>query len=125
MTNHYKVFNQYRCHIIVRQTYTASVYSDICPTRCNVTQFIYLWKTSVLVSGGISTHHQEHTQLYLQHLALVSPLLLPAAIVEKMELKFQLFHDSNCADCACVLVSYFLLLCKYFVPDVLTQIENS
>ena len=37
-------------------------------------------ETAVHVSGGISTHHQEHTQLYLQHLLLVKPLLLPATI---------------------------------------------
>ena len=49
-------------------------------------KFIYFWKTSLHISGGISTHHQEHTQLYLQHLVLVKPLLLPAAIVEELEL---------------------------------------
>ena len=27
-------------------------------------------ETSLHVSGGISTHHQEHTQLYLQYLVL-------------------------------------------------------
>jgi hypothetical protein len=32
--------------------------------------------TALCVSGGISTHHQEHIQLYLQHLALVKPYLL-------------------------------------------------
>jgi len=42
-------------------------------------------ETALHVSGGISTHHQERIQLYLQHLALVKPLLLPAAIVEEME----------------------------------------
>ena len=36
--------------------------------------------------GWYLTHHQEHTQLYLQHLALVKPLLPPAAIVEELEL---------------------------------------
>ena len=41
---------------------------------------VYLYpETALQVSGGISTHHQEHTQLYLQNLALVKPLLLPAA----------------------------------------------
>jgi len=45
---------------------------DIFPTRCNITQFIYFWKTALHVSGGISTHHQEHTQLYLQYLVLVN-----------------------------------------------------
>ena len=47
-------------------------YSNIYPTRCKVTQFIYLWKTALHVSGGISTHHQEHIQLYPQHLALAN-----------------------------------------------------
>ena len=44
---------------------------DIFPTRCNFTQFIYFWKTALYVSGGISTYHQEHIQLYLQYLVLV------------------------------------------------------
>ena len=49
---------------------------------------IYLsLETDLNVSGGISTHHQEHTQLYLQDLALVKPLLLPALIVEELELE--------------------------------------
>jgi hypothetical protein len=43
-------------------------------------------ETAVHISGGISTHHQEHTQLYLQHLTLVKPLLLPATIVEELKL---------------------------------------
>ena len=45
---------------------------DIFPTRCNITQFIYFCKTDLHVSGGISTHHQEHIQLYLQYLVLVN-----------------------------------------------------
>jgi hypothetical protein len=56
--------------------------------------YLYL-ETALRFSGGISTHHQEHTQLYLQHLAHVKPLLLPATIVEELELQFQLFHDSR------------------------------
>ena len=60
---------------------------DIFPTRCNTTQFIYFSKTALRVSDGISTHHQEHTRLYLQHLVLSKPLLLPAAIVEELELR--------------------------------------
>ena len=50
------------------------------------TDYLYL-ESALHVSGGISTHHQEHTQLYLQHLVLVKPLLLPAAIVEELELQ--------------------------------------
>ena len=62
------------------------VYSDIFITKCNITQSIYFWKTALHISGGIYTHHQEHTQLYLQHLVLVRPLMLLAAIVEELEL---------------------------------------
>ena len=48
---------------------------------------VYLFlETAVHVSGAISTHHQERAQLYIQHLILVKPLLLPAAIVEELEL---------------------------------------
>ena len=46
---------------------------------------LYL-ETALLVSGGTSTHHQERIRLYLQHLVLVTPLLLPAAIMEELEL---------------------------------------
>jgi hypothetical protein len=53
------------------------------------TVYSYL-ETALPVSGATSNHHQEHIQLYLQHLVFVTPLLLPAAIVEEME--FQLFH---------------------------------
>jgi hypothetical protein len=52
---------------------------NIYPTRCNVTQFIYL-ETVLHVSGSIITHHQERKQLYLQHLLFVRPLLLSAAV---------------------------------------------
>jgi len=59
---------------------------DIFPTRLNITQIIYFWKTALHVSCRNSTHHHEHTQLFLQYLVLVKPLLLPAAIVEELEL---------------------------------------
>ena len=49
---------------------------------------IFYLETALNVSGGTSTHHQERKQQYLQHLVFVTPLLLPAAIVEE----FQLFH---------------------------------
>jgi hypothetical protein len=48
---------------------------------------VYLYLENVLhVSGNTSTHHQERIQLCLQHLVFVTPLLLSAAIVEKLEL---------------------------------------
>jgi hypothetical protein len=41
---------------------------------------IFYLETALHVSGGTTTHHQEHKQLYLQHLVFVTLLLLPAAI---------------------------------------------
>jgi hypothetical protein len=48
------------------------------------TVYLYL-ETALRVSDGTSTHHQERTQLYLQHLVFVTPLLLSAAILEELE----------------------------------------
>ena len=45
---------------------------------------LFYLESALHVSGGITTHHQERKQLYLQHLVCVTPLLLPAAIVEKL-----------------------------------------
>jgi len=42
-------------------------------------------ETALDVSDGNTTDHQEPKQLYLQHLVLVTPLLLPAAIMEELE----------------------------------------
>jgi len=49
------------------------------------TVYLYL-ETALHVSGGTPTHHQKRIQRYPQHLVFVTPLLLPAAIVEEMEL---------------------------------------
>jgi len=46
---------------------------------------LFYLETALRVSGGTTTHHQER-KLYLQHLVFVTPLLLPAAIVEELEL---------------------------------------
>ena len=43
-------------------------------------QGLFYLETALHVSGGITTHHQERKQLYLQHLVFVRPLLLPVAI---------------------------------------------
>jgi hypothetical protein len=48
------------------------------------TVYLYL-ETALHVLGGTSTHHQEHRQLYIQHLVFVAPFLLSAAIVEELE----------------------------------------
>jgi hypothetical protein len=47
---------------------------------------LFYLKTALRVSNGTPTHHQERKQLYLQHLLFVTRLLLPAAIVEELEL---------------------------------------
>jgi len=47
--------------------------------------FLYL-ETALHVSGGTSTHRQVRIQLYVQHLVFVTPLPLPPAIVEELEL---------------------------------------
>ena len=41
---------------------------------------LFYLEIALHVSGGTSTNHQERKQLYLQHLVIVRPLLLPAAI---------------------------------------------
>jgi len=48
-------------------------------------QSLFYLETSLQVSGGTTTHHQEGKQLYLQHLVIVTSLLLSAAIVEELE----------------------------------------
>ena len=47
----------------------------------NLQRYTVYLETALHVSGGTTTHHQELIQLYLQHLAFVTPLLLSAAIV--------------------------------------------
>jgi len=47
---------------------------------------LFYLKTALHISGGTTFHHQERKQLYLQHLVIVTPLLLSAAIVEESEL---------------------------------------
>ena len=46
---------------------------------------LFYLETALHVSGVTTTHHQKRKQLYLQHLVFVTPLLLPAAIVEELE----------------------------------------
>ena len=49
------------------------------------TVYLYL-EIALHVLRGTSTHYQERIRLYLQHLVFVTPLLLPVAIVEELEL---------------------------------------
>ena len=61
-----------------------SIFQYISNKMHRYTVYLYL-ETALHVSGGTSTHHQEHVQLCLQHLLYVTPLLLSTAIVEEVE----------------------------------------
>jgi hypothetical protein len=54
-------------------------YTCIANKMRSYTVYLHL-ETALHVSGGNFTHHQERIQLHLQHLVLVTPLLLSAAI---------------------------------------------
>ena len=81
------------------------------------TAYLYL-ETAVHVSGGTSTNHQEHTQLFLQHLVLVKPLLLPAAIVEEVE-HVEQFPDINlmCNVASCWIYGIYTF-CLSYLPSL-------
>jgi hypothetical protein len=49
---------------------------------------LFYLETTLHVSGGTTTHHQERKQLYLQHLVFVKPLLLSAAIAADSRCRF-------------------------------------
>jgi hypothetical protein len=61
-----------------------SIFQNISNKMQCYTVYLYM-ETALHVSGVTSTHHQERIQLYLQHLVFVTPLPLPAAIVEELE----------------------------------------
>jgi hypothetical protein len=78
------------CHLLLLLDVTfmgpciVSIFQYISNKMQRYTVYLYL-ETALHVSDGISTHHQESIQLYLQHLVFVTPLLLSAAIVEELE----------------------------------------
>jgi hypothetical protein len=64
----------------------ASIFQYMCiPNKMQRYTFYLYLETTLHVSRGTSTHHQERIQLHLQHLVFVTPLLLSAAIVEELE----------------------------------------
>jgi hypothetical protein len=65
-------------------TCIVSIFQYISNKKQRYTVYFYL-ETAIHISSGTSTHHQERIKLYLQHLVFVTPLLLPAAIVEELE----------------------------------------
>ena len=48
---------------------SGNIFRYISKNMQRYTVYLFL-ETALHVSGGISTHHQEHTQLYRKHLAL-------------------------------------------------------
>ena len=48
-----------------------------------------------IVTGGISTHHQENTQLYLQYTVPVKPLLLPIPIYIQQDATLHILSTSG------------------------------
>jgi hypothetical protein len=72
-----------RCTIILNKPLTAVL---IYIQQDATLHSLFYLETALHVSGSTSTHHQDRIQLYLQHLLFVTPLLLPAKIVEKLEL---------------------------------------
>jgi hypothetical protein len=79
------------CHLLIllgdltfMSTCIVSILQYISKKMQRYTVYLYL-ETTLHVSGGIFTHHQEHIHLYLQHMLFVTPLLLSAAIVEELE----------------------------------------
>jgi len=79
------------CHLLVLLgdlTFMApcivSIFQHMSNKMLCYTVYLYL-ETALHVSGGTSIHHQERILLYLQHLVFVTPLPLPAAIVEELE----------------------------------------
>ena len=47
---------------------------------------LFYLETTLHVSGGTITYHQERKELFVQHLVFVTQILLSAAIAEESEL---------------------------------------
>jgi len=77
-------------HLTIRGLCIVDIFQYISNKMQQYTVYLYL-ETALRVLGGTPTHHQERIQQYLQHLVFVTPLLLPAAIVEE----FHVLHDSD------------------------------
>jgi hypothetical protein len=75
------------CHLLILLgdlTFMGKYIASISNKMQSYTVYLYM-ETALHISGGTSTHHQERIQRYLQHLVVVTPLLLSAAIVEELE----------------------------------------
>ena len=72
------------------------------------TVYLFLEKCSTFFGWYFHPSSRVHTQLYLQFLVLVKPLLLPAAIVEELELVWVW-----CGKC----IDLFWCSCNVCAPD--------
>jgi len=68
-------------HVSVHRKYISKVQ----PTRCNVFSIYLFLQIALHVSGSSSTHHREYKTVHTVS-DIVKPILLPAAIVDVMEL---------------------------------------
>jgi hypothetical protein len=74
------------CHLLILLGDLTFMVTCIVSISNKIRHTVYLYlETTLHVSGGTSTHHQERIQLYLEHLIFVIPLLLSAAIGEELE----------------------------------------
>jgi hypothetical protein len=79
------------CHLLIllgdltfMGTCIINIFQSISNKMQRYTVYLYL-ETALHVSGVTFTYHQERIQLHLQHLVFVTPLLLSASVVEKLE----------------------------------------
>jgi hypothetical protein len=80
------------------------------------TVYLYL-ETALHVSGGTSTHHQEHIQLYLQHLVFVTtPLLLSWKIWNRFECAVGGVSQSSLVG-----LPYVMWSAHFFVTNIQTE----
>ena len=75
------------------------------------------------------THHQERIELYLQHLVFVTPLLLPAAIVEELELSHPSSGAHTTVSTASGICHTFTAACRYrgrvgILPPIIRRANN-
>jgi len=79
------------CHNVLRKLH---IYILIYIQQDATLHSLFYLETALHISGGTITHHQEHKQLYLQHLVFVTTLLLSAAIAEELELVAYATHST-------------------------------
>jgi hypothetical protein len=65
-------------------TYIVSIFQYTSNKMQRYAVYLYL-ETTLHVSGGTFTYHNERIHLHLQHLVFVTSLLLSAFIVEELE----------------------------------------